>query len=236
MDTYDEKLNLEDFYMPFSNNTIDFLIENHLNDSKVWYQEHKEYYKQYIAEPFSEFITALQPTINEIDSEIVCNPKRFSRLYRDTRFSKGGSIFRDNMWCSFERKTEQFKSVPSFYFDISPNGFEYGCGYYMASTATMNILRELILKNDKAFQAAINAYESQDTFQLAGDLYKKNRYPEQSERLCNWLNRKSIYLFCKSADMDVFCSNKLSDMIAEDYKKIAPIYHFFMKVGELAIC
>jgi len=98
-----------------------------------------------------------------------------------------------------------------------------------------NALRELILKNDKAFQAAINAYESQNTFQLAGDLYKKNRHPEQSERLCNWLNRKSIYFFCKSADIDIFCSDKLSNMIAEDYKKIAPIYHFFIKANELAM-
>lgn len=221
--------------MPFSKKTIDFLIENRLNDSKAWYQEHKEDYKKYVAEPFSEFITSLQPTINEIDSEIICNPKRFSRLYRDARFSKGGSIFRDNMWCSFERKTEQLKAIPSFYFEISPKGFDYGCGYYMASTATMNALRKLILKDDKAFQEAINAYESQTTFQLAGDLYKKNRYPEQSERICNWLNRKSIYLFCRSTDIDMFYSNKLSNMIAEDFKKIAPIYHFFMKANELTI-
>jgi uncharacterized protein (TIGR02453 family) len=221
--------------MPFSKKTIDFLIENRLNDSKVWYQEHKEDYKKYVAEPFSEFITSLQPTINEIDSEIICNPKRFSRLYRDARFSKGGSIFRDNMWCSFERRTEQFKAIPSFYFEISPNGFDYGCGYYMASTAIMNVLRELILKNDKSYKEAINAYESQNTFQLAGDLYKKNRYPEQSERLCNWLNRKSIYLSCKSTDIDMFYSDKLSNMIAEDFKKIAPIYHFFMKADELTI-
>lgn len=221
--------------MPFSKKTLDFLIENRLNDSKAWYQEHKEDYKLYVAEPFSEFITALQPTINEIDSIIICNPKRFSRLYRDTRFSKGGSIFRDNIWCSFERQTEQFQSLPSFYFDISPNGFEYGCGYYMASTATMNALRKLILENDKAFQTAIIAYESQNTFQLAGDLYKKNRYPESSERLCNWLNRKSIYLVCKNTDMDMFCSDKLSEIIAEDYKKIAPIYHFFIKAEELSI-
>ncbi|HHX57230.1 MAG TPA: DUF2461 domain-containing protein [Clostridiales bacterium] len=63
--------------MSFSKKTIDFIVENRLNDSKSWYQEHKEVYKQYVAEPFSEFITALQPTINEIDSEIICNPKRF---------------------------------------------------------------------------------------------------------------------------------------------------------------
>ncbi len=219
--------------MPFSKKTLDFLLENRLNDSKVWYQEHKEDYKQYVAEPFSEFITSLQSTMNEIDSEIICNPKRFSRLYRDARFSKGGSIFRENVWCSFERRSEQFESLPSFYFDLSPNGFEYGCGYYMASTATMNVLRNMILKNDKAFQAAINAYESQNTFQLSGDLYKKNRYPDQSERFCNWLNRKSIYLFCRSTDINRLSSADLADEISQDYKKIAPVYHFFMKAQEL---
>ncbi len=138
--------------MAFSKKTMDFLIENHLNNSKVWYQDHKEEYKQNIAEPFSKLITALQPAMNEIDSEIICNPKRFSRLYKDARFSKDGSIFRDNVWYTFARKTEGFKSIPSFYFDISPDGFEYGCGFYMASTATMNIFRELILKNDIAFK------------------------------------------------------------------------------------
>ncbi len=221
--------------MAFSKKTMDFLIENHLNNSKVWYQDHKEEYKQNIAEPFSKLITALQPAMNEIDSEIICNPKRFSRLYKDARFSKDGSIFRDNVWYTFARKTEGFKSIPSFYFDISPDGFEYGCGFYMAITATMNIFRELILKNDIAFQDAINTYESQNKFQLAGDLYKKNKYPEQSERLCNWLNRKSIYLFCKSDDIDMFCSDKLAEMIAEEYKKIAPIYYFFMKADELTV-
>ena len=39
--------------MPFSKKTLDFLLENRLNDSKVWYKEHKEDYKQYVAEPFS---------------------------------------------------------------------------------------------------------------------------------------------------------------------------------------
>lgn len=215
--------------MPFTKKTLDFLFENCLHDSKEWYQEHKAEYKQYVAEPFSEFITALQPTINEIDSEITCNPKRFSRLYRDARYSRGGPIFREHVWCSFGRKTEQFEASPSFYFDVSPSGFEYGCGYYMASTATMNALRNLIIKKDKAFQEAIKAYENQNIFQLAGDLYKKNRYPDQSKRLCNWLNRKSIYLFCKDSNINLLCSEKLAERIAEDFLKIAPVYNLFLE-------
>lgn len=221
--------------MAFSQKALDFLFENHLNDSKTWYQEHKSEYKQYVAEPFSEFIKELQPTIKEIDSQLICDSKKISRLYRDTRFAKGGSIFRDNMWCSFSRTNESYESLPAFYFDFSPKGFSYGCGYYVASTASMNTIRTLILNNDKSFQKALKAYESQETFQLGGDFYKKNRYPEQSEKLYNWLNRKTIYLFCTSTDVDMFCKDNFAEKIAEDYKKIAPIYHFFMKAEELAV-
>ena len=44
-----------------------------------------------------------------------------------------------------------------------------------------------------------------------------------------------LYLFCKSDDIDMFCSDKLAEMIAEEYKKIAPIYYFFMKADELTV-
>ena len=221
--------------MSFSKKTLDFLFENRLHDSKSWYQEHKADYRQYVAEPFSKFITDLQPTIKEIDSQLVCDPKKISRLYRDARFSKGESIFRDNMWCSFSRTNELYESLPAFYFDFSPKGFDYGCGYYKASAASMNAIRTLILENDKSFQRALKAYESQNTFLLAGDFYKKNRYPEQNEKLYNWLNRKTIYLFCTCADIDLFCSDNFSEKIAEDFRKIAPVYNFFIKAEEYVV-
>ena len=94
--------------MPFSQETLDFLFENRMHDSKAWYQEHKADYKRYVAEPFSEFILTLAPTMLAIDDAFPVNPKRFSRLYKDARFSKGGPIFRDNVWCMFARTTDVY--------------------------------------------------------------------------------------------------------------------------------
>ncbi|MFT3951017.1 MAG: DUF2461 domain-containing protein [Oscillospiraceae bacterium] len=213
--------------MAFSVQTLNFLFENRLHDSRDWYNEHKDDYRAYVAAPFSALIEAFAPTMAEIDAEIVCNPKKFSRLWRDARFAKGDSLFRDNVWCSFGRKKEPFEMVPEFYFELSPNGFSYGCGYYAAGTKTMEAMRGMILSGDKTAKAALSAYAAQRVFTLGGELYKKNRYPDAEEVAATWLNRRSVYLFAGGKDFDLLFSEALAEKIAADFRAIAPVYRMF---------
>ena len=219
--------------MAFSQKTLDFLFENHMQDSKLWYQEHKADYKQYVAGPFSEFISALAPAMLAIDDNFPVDPKRFSRLYRDARFSKGGSIFRDNVWCMFARTTDVYEPLPGFYFEISPRGYEYGFGYYKATAKTMQAIRSMILADDKSFQAAQKAYDEQDVFMMAGDCYKRDRYPDVDEKLAGWLNRRSIYFCKRGTDPESLFAGNLVERIAGDFQRLAPIYQFFMKAEKL---
>lgn len=221
--------------MAFSARSLDFLFENMLNDSKEWFNEHKEEYRQYVIQPFEQLITDLTGTMLEIDGEFICNPKKISRLYRDARYAKGKSIFRDYVWYSFCRPYEGHKCLPEFYFSISPRGFSYGCGYYSAGTETMETVRSLILSGDKSFKAALEAYRKQDVFELYGDMYKRNRYPEESEENQNWLNRKNMGLSCDSADFNVLFGDGLAEKVAADFKAIDPIYRFFLHAEEEVI-
>ncbi len=214
--------------MPFSAQSLDFLFENMLNDSKLWYNEHKEDYKKLIVDPFADFVTEMTGTMLEIDEEFVCDPRKISRLYRDARYARGKSIFRDYVWYSF-RHPKGERALPEFYFSISPNGFDYGCGFYCAGTDTLDSMRKLILAEDESFKSALKAYKSQDVFTLYGDLYKRNRYPEESVDKQEWLNRKSMGVSCESKDFKLLFSDALAKKIADDFKAIAPIYHFYMK-------
>ena len=130
--------------MPFSPQTIDFLTMNRLNDSKLWFNEHKDDYRRFVAEPFREFTEKLLPEMQKIDPLI--NSVRISRIYRDARYSRGKSVFRENMWCTFGRTRELYYSLPCFYFDISANGFEYGCGFYEPARETMDAMREMTVR------------------------------------------------------------------------------------------
>ena len=219
--------------MPFSSKTPEFLFENHAHDSKEWFTEHKQDYEKYVKEPFREFVAAIEPTMEEIDEKISCDPKRLSRIYRDARYSKGQSIFRNYAWYTFSRTREEATTAPCFYFGVSPNGFEYGCGYYHASTASMNAMRKLILEGDVSFEAANAAYLSQNVFTLGGERYKKDHYPEESEEKRLWLNQRNIFLGCESSDFKTMYSKDLYKIVAKDFLSIAPIYSFLMKSEQI---
>lgn len=217
----------------FSKNTMDFLIENKLRNDKAWFDEHKEQYNKYVTEPLISLAAELSPVLLDIDDKLICSPKvggSVSRIWRDARFSKDKSLFRDTMWCMFVRN--KGIGLPEFFFVISPEGFFYGCGYYSAGAASMESVRGLILACDSDFKAALSAYESQDIFQLEGDVYKKSRYSDVPENLRNWLDRKTICFIRKSDDFGLLYSNRLSLILMEGYKILAPIYNFLMKAEE----
>ena len=219
--------------MPFSSKTPEFLFENHAHDSKEWFREHKGNYEKYVKEPFGEFVAAIEPTMREIDEKICCDPKRLSRIYRDPRYSKGQSIFRNYAWYTFSRTREEATTTPCFYFGVSPNGFEYGCGYYRASTASMNAMRKLILDNDGSFEKANTAYLSQNTFIMGGERYKKDRFPDESEEKKLWLNQRSIFFSYESNDFKIMYGKDLYKIVAKDFLSIAPVYEMLMKAEQI---
>lgn len=219
--------------MPFSAKTPEFLFENHAHDSKEWFHEHKEDYEKYVKEPFKELVLQLEPVMSKIDGKIVCDPKRLSRIYRDARYSRGQSIFRDHVWFTFCGAREEATTKPCFYFGVSPSGFSYGCGYYCASTAAMNSMRKLVLSGDNSFAQANNAYKKQKVFTMGGEMYKKDHYPEQSEENRLWLNRRNIWIGCDSGDFKTLYGKNLSKKIGGEFLSIAPIYNFLMKAEQI---
>ncbi len=219
--------------MNFSPKSLDFLFENRLNDSKEWFSEHKEDYRNYVLFPFRELVSDLTEAMLEIDDKFICDPKRISRIYRDARYSKGKSIFRDHLWYTFSRTTDAYRSLPGYYFSISPNGFSYGCGYYYASTGTMTNIRSLILSKDKAAVSALRAYKAQDVFDLYGELYKKDHFPDASPAEKEWLNRRDIGVSCDSKDFELLFSDRLADKLIKDFRAISPIYKMFIKADTL---
>lgn len=214
--------------MPFTQQSLDFLFENRLHDSRDWFNEHKEDYRRLVTEPMKELVLEVAPTILKIDPLIEINPARISRIYRDMRLNPD-SIFRDHIWYTFSRSREQYHALPGFYFSVGAGGVSYGCGYYCASAQSMQKLRALILGGDDSFKKAFLAVEKQRVFSMYGDMYKRSKYPDQPEELRRWLDRKGIGLTFDTSDPEIMFSDKLAQRVARDIKKIAPFYDFCMK-------
>ena len=180
-------------------------------------------------EPFVELVTRLSPEMLKIDPQLIteaCVDRSLSRIHRDTRFSKDKSLYRDNMWLVFMRKKQLYDGLPGFYFDLNPFGFSYGMGYYQASTASMNAIRQLILGGSPAFKKADKSFRNQAVFTMEGDAYKRSKYPDAPEHQREWLDKKSLSFNTHSKDFDLLFSDQLADTLLEGFRLLTPVYEF----------
>lgn len=215
----------------FSPQSFDFLMENRFNNSKEWFHEHKDIYDEFVLKPLAELAVEMTPTIEALDPTIITVPKInkvLSRIYRDTRYSKDKTLFRESVWLSFKKDKKQFPHYPEFFVVITPQVMMYGCGYYWMQPETVKAMRELIVCNHPAWQKALKCYERQSVFTLEGDMYKRSKYPDYPENIRNWLDRKNICCTKYTTDFDLVFSDTLGKKLCEDIVLMKDVYDFLV--------
>ena len=217
----------------FSEQTIDFLMENRFHNDREWFHEHRADYLRLVHEPLVKLVEALAPAISAVDPEIISEPrtdKTISRIYRDTRFSKDKSLYRAEMWLSFKRDRKAFPCYPEFYFDMSPEGWGMGCGYYVMSNDALTEARRRMLAGDEGFAAMQRVLRDNPGYVLGGERYRRSKFPDQPEEMREWLDRKSYHVFMHSDDFSTLYSPDLGEKLAAEVPKFAPVYRFFLDV------
>lgn len=217
--------------MPFTEDAVEFLVINRLNDSKPWFNEHRDEYQRLVKQPLVDLCQALAPCISEIDPMLVTLPGRcISRIYRDTRFSHDKTFFRDHMWISFDRDHKELPEAPGFYFSFGPYGWDYGCGFYEAPVRVMDALRSLILSSDPDAVKAMDAYRSQNEFRMHGKKYVRSRFPDKNDEIRDWLDRRDMSFSCSVEDYDELADDSIFiPRIEAGFRALTPMYELMMK-------
>lgn len=219
----------------FGQDTIDFLFGIRFNNNKEWFAQNKENYNISVKKPMDDFAHELCALINKelkakgLDTGVV---PVASRINRDIRFSKDKSPYRDHKWVSFKPETvKRWQDAPVFYFDIYPENFGYGMGYYMAAAGAMEAYRSAIRANIAAFERIAADFDRQKSFTLIGDLYKTKHSLPEAEHIESWYKRKDIAAVCrKELDNGLF-SDGLAEMVMEGYKSLMDLYIFMIKAA-----
>jgi uncharacterized protein (TIGR02453 family) len=213
----------------FSQATIDFMWHLRFNNNKPWFEEHK-------AEFIEVFLTPMKALGREVFGRIESNfgergfIHKVSRIYRDARRVKDGEPYRPNLWFSIERPVPegvQSTSTPVFWFELSPDNWTYGLGYYSARAETMSKLRARIDKNPKAFEELIFPLEKHNEFVLEGDEYKRKKQ-SPTEKTAAWYNKKSFSLIHEGQHGNELYSADLANRIVNGYAFLMPFYDYFI--------
>lgn len=215
----------------FSGNTIDYFIQLRANNNREWFHEHHDAYLKYVREPLKALVSEMGLMMLSIDPQFDIESRRtISNINRDLRFTRDKTPYRSNMWITFKRLIPAGKTVPSYYFEIHPEYYSYGMGFYNVPREIMDEIREMIDDRDQKFMKIYELYRSQDIFTMEGRKYKRIMNKELPEDLTDWYQRKELFFACDVYDRkdDLLFSSKLIDVMFQDFKLIEPIYHFLM--------
>jgi len=210
----------------FSQSTIDFLWGLRLNNNKPWFEENKTLFQENLQNPMKALGREVFERIEE-DYKNYSFKHKVSRIYKDARRVRDGEPYRSNMWFSIEKPSEDWTATPVFWFEISPEAWRYGLGYYQAKALTMAKLRARIDNSPKKFEKLIAPLEKQDEFVLDGEEYKREK-TAPSQKTATWYNKKSIVLIHNHQNDDELFSPKLVDRLVDGYKFLMPFYDFLI--------
>lgn len=213
----------------FTQAGLNFLQDAWINNSKAWFDEHRAIYDNDLVKPFRLLVEQLTPAMLKIDEWFETRPaigKTISRIHRDTRFSKDKSLYRSRLWLTFKRPNRDWKEAPAYFFEISPDCYRYGLGYYCASKQTMDIFREEILNDTEKFLKVIRCVKK--PFELVGETYKRPLIKD--EKISTWYNRKNLAVMVTNNHIEDVLDGNLADKLAKGFKQLLPLYDYLMRV------
>ena len=175
----------------FTDETVDFMWGIRFNNERTWFEAHKDIYLTKFYRPMKELGDEIYDFLQEErpDYGLI---RKVTRIYRDARRLHGRGPYKDHLWFSVEQPSEQWTAHPTFWFELAPEGWTYGMGYYLPKPLTMAKLRARIDRDPKTMETLTRRLARQKEFQLETEDYKRPRSAAPSKLLEPWYRTKSF--------------------------------------------
>lgn len=215
---------------------VDLLAINRFNDSKPFYEEHKQELKDGATIPMRQIILDMSELMYEIDPLVDMNPIYVvSRIRRDTRRSKDKMMYRDNLWLMMRRNKVAYPFAPFYWFEFSPMGYMYGLAMGTAKPSQFDYVRGMILEQPERWLEAVEATEKAGLNYNVSNFYKKDRVPDAPDNLKKYLNSKSIEFSYWSNNLENIGTTKIIDELRLMVDISSPMYEFLIEAYDKAV-
>ena len=211
----------------FSDETVDFMWGIRFNNERTWFEAHKDIYLRSFYQPMRElgdelydFLAAKRPDLGLI--------RKVTRIYRDARRLHDRGPYKESLWFSIEQPSEEWTSRPTFWFELMPDGWTYGMGYWMPKPLTMAKLRARIDRDPDTMSHLMRKLRRQQEFVLETEDYKRPRSQAPSKILEPWYRAKG-FTFCHNGKLEdeLFCRD-IVDRLKQGFTFLLPYYDYFV--------
>ena len=179
-------------FQGYTQETVDFMWGIRFNNEREWFLAHKEDYQKHLLEP----TRALGEQVYEgLRGMLPHEPLllKVSRIYRDARRLHGRGPYKDHLWFCVRTGDKDWTGRPTFYFEIAPEYYSYGMGFWQARAELMELFRRDLQERPDEFGRLVRLFNRQREFVLTGDSYARSK-GEVSDLLRPWFQKKSLSL------------------------------------------
>ena len=167
----------------YSPETVDFLWGIRLNNNREWFLENKKHYTEYLYEPTKALGAHLYEPFQDTPG-ILC---KVSRIYRDARMHPPVP-YKESLWICIRRDVEWWAENPCLYFEINPDGVDYGFFFWRVKPVRMEEFRKEIARDPDAFLAIVEQVERDTGVTITAEEYKRPKpcADPRLERFYRW--------------------------------------------------
>ena len=207
----------------FTDETVDFMWGIRFNNERSWFEAHKEIYLEHFYRPMTELADEIYAFLREQrpDYGLV---RKVTRIYRDARRLHGRGPYKESLWFTVEQPSEQWTARPVFWFELMPEGWTCGMGYYMPRPVTMAKLRVRIDRDPGTMEKKMRALSRQETFVLETEDYRRPKSAAPSALLEPWYRAKSFSITHSDKLTDALFSREIVDWLKEQLPFLLPWY------------
>ena len=206
----------------FSPETIDFLWGIRMNNNREWFQQHKQQYTTTLYEPMKALGQELfRPFLNRSGDLL-----KVSRIYRDQRMHPP-EPYKESLWICIRQDVDWWAENPCLYFEINPEGADYGFFLWKPRTAALEAFRQFIRTHPEDFLHLVKALEESVGQPITADCYKRPKAVDDP-RLAPYFAWKG-QIGCTrhlEAGPGLF-GPELAAEVSDFFQRLMPLYDFF---------
>ena len=206
----------------FSPETVDFLWGIRMNNNREWFMAHKPDYVQKLYEPMKALGWELFQPFIDCPGEIY----KVSRIYRDARLHHP-LPYKESLWICIRQDVQWWGENPCLYFEINPEGIDYGFFIWKMRPAAMKQFRQSIAARPDEFLAIVEQVEKATGQQILADEYARPEKCENSEleRFFRW--KEKIACTVHEDFSDATFGPELAKRVSDYFTKLTPLYNYF---------
>ena len=216
-------------FQGFDPAVVDFMWGIRFNNERTWFEAHKVEYKELFELPMKELCRDLYTAFNENHEELGM-VSRVSRIYRDARRLFGRGPYKDHLWLTISPSADRWACTPVFWFELAPENYSYGLGYWMAQPLTLAKLRARMDRDPKTMEKLVRQVNKAEELHLSGKEFKR-RKEAPSKLLDPWYNKRGGFsVGWEGPHDDLLWSPALKDHILEEWEKLVPLFRYLSTV------